>query len=424
MALDLDRHPCFNAHMRQRYGRIHLPVAPNCNVQCGFCNRQYDCVNESRPGVTSSVLQPEQALEYLRLVFEKRSDISVVGIAGPGDPFANADKTLTTLKLVRDHYPEMLLCVASNGMNVAQYAKELSDLNVSHVTITVNAVDPEIGAKIYRWFRDGTKVMRGIKGAEVLLNRQLEAITKLKQNGVVVKVNSIILPTINDNHITAIAKKMSELGVDIFNAIPLLPAAGSDFEHLGNPDKETVEQIRTQAQKYIPQMRHCARCRADAAGILGEGISDEIITLLKGCCSSTHDKHRSVAKRVAVATMEDIMVNQHLGNALSLSVFENSDKGPVFVEHRDTPIPGSGDERWKELGEKFSDCHTILVQFAGKTPREILSKYGIEVLTMEGLIIPALSEIFAGRPLPEYMTCAAPTRCGESCSGNGGGCGA
>jgi len=50
--VDFDRHPCFNAALRRRYGRVHIPVAPDCNVQCGFCNRRYNCVNESRPGVT------------------------------------------------------------------------------------------------------------------------------------------------------------------------------------------------------------------------------------------------------------------------------------------------------------------------------------------------------------------------------------
>lgn len=424
MALDLDRHPCFNVHMRHRYGRIHLPVAPKCNVQCKFCNRQYDCVNESRPGVTSTILTPEHALDYLRFAMEKRPDISVVGIAGPGDPFANADKTLKTLRLVRDYYPEMLLCVASNGMHVPEYARELADLKVSHVTITVNAVDPEISAEVYRWFRDGTRVMRGLKGAEVLLERQREAIRLLKQYGVAVKVNAIILPGINDEHIVTIAEKMSALGVDIFNAIALLPASGSDFEHLNQPDARLVEKIRNEAQRYIPQMRHCARCRADAAGFLGEGISDELMALMKGCCNSEHDKRLQMSRRVAVATMEGIMVNQHLGNALSLSIYENSDSGPEFVEYRDTPLPGGGANRWKNLAEMLPDCHTVLVQYAGESPREVLKHYGIDVIAMEGLIAPALKELFAGRPIPAYMTCGAPKQCGAGCGGSGGGCGA
>ena len=52
-------HPCFGGD-HSKAGRIHLPVAPGCNIKCGFCERRFDCANESRPGVTSKVLTPEQ----------------------------------------------------------------------------------------------------------------------------------------------------------------------------------------------------------------------------------------------------------------------------------------------------------------------------------------------------------------------------
>ncbi len=51
-------HPCFNEEAKHTSARVHLPVAPKCNIQCNYCNRKFDCVNESRPGVTSSVLAP------------------------------------------------------------------------------------------------------------------------------------------------------------------------------------------------------------------------------------------------------------------------------------------------------------------------------------------------------------------------------
>ena len=92
--LDLARHPCFNEDSKHRYGRIHLPVAPKCNIKCNYCDRKYDCVNESRPGVASAILTPTQALRYLERVREKLPNLAVVGIAGPGDPLANPAETL------------------------------------------------------------------------------------------------------------------------------------------------------------------------------------------------------------------------------------------------------------------------------------------------------------------------------------------
>src|SRR3974377_2068434 len=109
MPLDLTRHPCFNEAARRTAARIHLPVAPLCNIQCNYCKRGFDGVNESRPGVSSAVLSPGQALAYLESRVARDPRITVVGIAGPGDPFANADATIATLRLVRARFPEMLL---------------------------------------------------------------------------------------------------------------------------------------------------------------------------------------------------------------------------------------------------------------------------------------------------------------------------
>ena len=64
----LSRHPCYNRDAHREFARMHVPVAPRCNIQCNYCNRKYDCCNESRPGVTSEVLTPEQAAEKVAYV--------------------------------------------------------------------------------------------------------------------------------------------------------------------------------------------------------------------------------------------------------------------------------------------------------------------------------------------------------------------
>ena len=38
--IDFSNHPCFSKDAHKKYGRIHLPVAPRCNMQCNFCNRK------------------------------------------------------------------------------------------------------------------------------------------------------------------------------------------------------------------------------------------------------------------------------------------------------------------------------------------------------------------------------------------------
>lgn len=420
MTLDLTQHPCFNSNARHRTGRIHLPVAPKCNIQCNFCNRQYDCANESRPGVTSAVLTPAKALTYLDLALQKAPFLKVVGIAGPGDPFAQSEATLETLRLVREKYPEMLLCVATNGLNAEPHVDELARLEVSHVTVTVNAVAAEIGAEIYAWVRDGRNIYRGLAAAELLLSRQLGTIRALKAAGITVKINTIVVPGINDIHVPEIAEEMRDLGVDIMNCIPLYPVVGTPFETIQPPGRQETVRLRAQAAEFVPQMEHCTRCRADAVGLLGAQQSPELVDLLRACANgqTAADANRPY---IAVASMEGLLVNQHLGEASQLWIYRMLDGHPSLLERRETPEPGAGNERWRELARTIHDCHTVLVSGVGRAPRGILEQAGLRVIEMNGLIADGIVNLERTGDVPVWMR-KTFTGCGSGCQGTGMGC--
>ncbi len=424
--MNLQDHPCFNAQSRHRFGRVHLPVAPRCNIQCKFCNRRFDCVNESRPGVTSAVLTPAQAMVYLETVTTRLDNIRVVGIAGPGDPFANAAETLETCRRVRARYPEMILCLATNGLNLAPYVDELAELNVSHVTVTVNAVDPGVCAGIYAWMRVGKRVLRAEAGARVLLERQLDAIAALKARGITVKINSIIIPWVNDLHIPEVARRMGELKVDLFNAMPYYPSPGSALEHLEEPSAAKVATIREAAEAFVPQMRHCTRCRADAVGLLGEAPAKGLMTTLQNCqhleVLETGGAAVSSRPYLAVASLEGALVNQHLGEADRLLIYGEKQGRLGLIESRETPAPGGGRRRWAELAATLCDCRVILVNGAGEAPRSALNARGIDVIVCEGVIEEAVRAVFAGEDL-RHMAVRPPRACGAGCGGSGMGCG-
>jgi len=415
---DLSLHPCFNEEMRHKQARIHLPVAPNCNIQCNYCNRKYDCCNESRPGVTSSVLEPLQAFNYFIDLKQRLDNLSVVGIAGPGDPFANPEETLSTIELISSEYPEMLLCLSSNGLNLAPYIDRITKLNVSHVTVTINSLNPETLTKIYSWVRDGNMIYKGLDAAKLLLSRQLDAIVKLKEKGMIVKVNTVVIPGVNDNDIEALAKKVSELGADTMNCIPLYPTAGTPFENFQEPSKEMMVRIKTQISKYIKPMNHCARCRADAAGLLGHDLKESTALLNEYASRPGHDT--SERPYVAVATGDGLLVNLHLGEADSLYIYEQSPKGYKFIEQRLTPPNGTGDQRWVNLARTLRDCRAVLVSALGDNPRVILESCSIHVVQMTGLIDDGLEGIYEHRPIrsitrQEAMGCHG--KCSSSCEG-------
>ena len=419
MKPDFTKHPCFNPDVKGKYGRVHLPVAPKCNIQCGYCNRKYDCVNESRPGVTSNVLSPGQAAYYVEQLMEMKKPISVVGIAGPGDPFANPEETMETLRLIRKQHPEMILCVSTNGMNVEPYVAEMAELGVSHITITMNAIDPEVGKNIYAWVRDGKKPLRGLEAAETLLKRQMQAIKTIKSHGITLKINTILLPGVNEDHIGAVAEFAKSEGADLHNIIPLVPVADTMFEDSIEPTPAMIHAAREIAGSYLPQMTHCQRCRADACGLLAEGTTQETLEMIQDASNAPlkPDENRPY---VAVASREGVLVNQHLGEATELTIFENKDGAYAEVESRKTPDTGNGDARWTEMADLTKDCRALLVSGVGPKPTRILESSGLKVVVMEGLIDEALSQIYDGK---EIRSPIRKTKCGEACTGSGNGCG-
>jgi nitrogen fixation protein NifB len=393
-------------------------------MQCNFCNRKFDCMNESRPGVTSAVLTPAQAADYLDATLQRVPNIAVVGIAGPGDPFANATETLATLTAVHSRHPEMLLCLASNGLEIGPHIPALAALNVSHVTLTVNAVDPEIGAKIYAWIRDGRHPMRGLAAAKLLLERQLAAVVALKAAGIVVKINTIIIPGVNEHHIEDVATKMASLGVDIMNCMAFLPVAGAEFENIAPPPPTLIAGTRLRAGRHLPQMTHCARCRADAVGLIDRAMTTEDHNFL---AAFARPGGTDAARRnyVAVASEEGMLVNQHLGEAARVLIFkqdDGTDSGFKYVETRRAPSPGAGPARWAELADILHDCRAFLVAAAGPMPRRALEERGVRIVEMEGMIEEGLSAVFNDRPLSPSLT-RRFTSCGAGCKGTGTGCG-
>lgn len=416
--VDTSKHPCFNVGAKGLYGRIHLPVAPKCNIQCNYCNRKYDCVNESRPGVTSAVLGPAQAVHYVEQVIAKEPRISTIGIAGPGDPLANAYETLETMRRVRAKFPELIFCLSTNGLALPPHCEEIAKIGVSHVTVTVNAVDPEIGAKIYSWVRDGKVLYHGVEAAKLLLSRQLEGIKKLKELGVTVKTNTIFIPGLNDHHVEEVAVKMKELGVDLHNLLGLIPTEGTSFAEVPSPKNQELSAMRDKLEKIIPQMKHCRRCRADAVGLLDNDRSKEFSSCLKGCSTMTLTKDEE-RPYVAVASREGILVNQHLGEATTFQIWAK--EGDEFKKISDRPSPKTlgGPQRWYDLAATLKDCKAVLCQAVGETPRTVLEEEGLPVYTMNGLISQGLDRVFSGKDLSAFQP-----RQGKSCAGGGkgGGC--
>ncbi|MDD3857811.1 MAG: nitrogenase cofactor biosynthesis protein NifB [Methanoculleus sp.] len=274
----ISEHPCYSDKACHAFGRCHVPVAPKCNVQCNYCIRDFDCVNESRPGVTSRVLSPEEALNLVRKVMQEHPYVKVVGIAGPGEPLANPE-TFEALRLIHEEFPRLIMCISTNGLVLPESIEELAKYDVGNVTVTLNAIDPAIGEKIYSWVEYGGKKYHGREAAELLLSQQMKGIEMAVAKKMLVKVNTVYIPGINDEHIPEIAKKVGEMGAFTFNVIPIIPQY--KFAGITPPTPAEKREMQDQCEPYIKQMRHCARCRADAIGKLGQDVQSCIYQQMK-----------------------------------------------------------------------------------------------------------------------------------------------
>lgn len=389
------RHPCYSVEVHQQFARMHLPVAPNCNVQCNYCNRKFDCVNESRPGVTSEVLTPEQALKKYYWVKEKIQELSVVGIAGPGDALADWQYTKRTIEQIKAVDKDIIFCLSTNGLLLPRYAQEIVELGVHHVTVTMNALDPEIGAKIYRYAVYDGKRYEGVEAARLLCWNQLAGIEYLASHGVLVKVNIVMIQGINDQHIPDVVKKVKDLGAFITNIMPLIPADGSYFEHYPQTSMKALNEMRNRCQLDIQQMRHCQQCRADAIGKLGEDRSQEF----RMCQHHSEIPASTITTtkryRIAVTSKYGKLVDQHFGHAEEFTIYEGNSQDFKILEKR--PVAkyclgmeecGEEEGRQQSTINALQDCQAVLTMRIGRSAKEELAENGIRSIeycdTVEG----------------------------------------
>ena len=92
-------------------------------------------------------------------------------------------------------------------MTLPDHVDTIASYNVDHVTITINMVDPEIGAKIYPWVFYKHKRYTGVEAAKLLTERQLQGLEMLTARGILCKVNSVMIPGINDKHLVEVNRR-------------------------------------------------------------------------------------------------------------------------------------------------------------------------------------------------------------------------
>jgi nitrogen fixation protein NifB len=426
-------HPCYSEDAHHYFARMHVAVAPACNIQCHYCNRKYDCANESRPGVVSELLTPDQAVKKTLAVAATIPQMTVLGIAGPGDPLANPARTFETFRQLTEKAPDIKLCVSTNGLMLPQHIDELARANIDHVTITINCVDPDVGAKIYPWIFWENRRIHGREAAAILIEQQQKGLEMLVARGILVKVNSVLIPGVNDEHLKEVSRIVKAKGAFLHNVMPLIAEAehGTFYGVMGqrSPNPAELKALQDACAGDMNMMRHCRQCRADAVGLLGEDRGDEftldkieameidyeaamvvraefrakITAELEAKRAKAHAAPAAPAPQViqflprkekpalagrpvlmAVAAKNGV-VAVHFGHAKEFLVYEATAEGARLVGHRKAELYCSGDDTCGD-GESVLDrtikalvgCEVVLCSKIGYEPWGNLEAAGIQ----------------------------------------------
>lgn len=413
-------HPCYSEAAHHHFARMHVAVAPACNIQCNYCNRKYDCSNESRPGVVSEVLNPEQAVKKTLAVAAAIPQMSVLGIAGPGDALANPERTFSVFRELAKRAPDLKLCLSTNGLMLPEYVAQIVATKVDHVTITINCLDPDIGTQIYPWIFWQHRRVMGREAAEILIAQQQKGLEMLVAQGVLVKVNSVMIPGINDAHLKEVSRVVRSKGAFLHNVMPLIsdPAHGTHFGLTGQrgPSQEELQALQDACAGDMNMMRHCRQCRADAVGLLGEDRGAEFTlekiehiqitpefeeeamqrrTSLRAALNRELEAQRARMHapvqgrpvQMAVASSDGTLVDQHFGHARAFRIYEVSQHGVRFLGIRQAAqycggATDCGEAETENLLARtiatLADCERILCSRIGYEPWSKLESAGIQ----------------------------------------------
>jgi nitrogen fixation protein NifB len=339
-------------------------------------------------------MTPEEGLALLDRTLARGVAVDMVGITGPGDPLATHETTLRTLRLVRDKYPDMGLCLTTVGMGGASVAGELAALGLSHVTVLADAVSAGVAEDLYAWIRPSTRTVPLPQAAQALMDEQRQAVTAFVQAGLTVKVNTTVYPGHNADHVETIAETMAGLGAALMAVVPFWPVregggegGGEAGGNLPAPDMDLLDSVRERVARHISLMPSWGECGRDLVG-LEKGEAVKALTL-----------PRPVAGRpnVAVASVSGMDVDLHLGHAVKLLIYGPREDGlACLLDTRNAPEPGGGTSRWETLADTLGDCFALLAASAGESPREILSRRGVAVLITEGEIEGTVDALYGG----------------------------
>lgn len=201
--------------MKDQYGRdidyLRISLTDRCNLRCKYCMPDGICQTTH-----SEILTYEEILTVCQAALQL--GISHFKVTG-GEPFVRKN-AISFLRDLKELAPSCTVTLTTNGTLLKPYIKELRELGIDGINISLDAAQEE------RFF--------AITGSHAFAS-VLESIHLCAACGIRTKINALLLPG-NEDQLLPLARLAEEMPVDV-RLIELMPIGEGAALPVFSPDK-------------------------------------------------------------------------------------------------------------------------------------------------------------------------------------------
>lgn len=184
-----------------KYGRtfktLRISLINTCNLACLYCVEDENQNKENRLAHAEKALDLNELMNLVEILHQKL-DISTIRLTG-GEPLLYQDlvKLIKQIKLRTDIED---IKMTTNGFLLEKSAAELKEAGLTHINISLDAINKEVFYNISRR-KKIEPILKGIEAAQKL--------------GFNIKLNAVIMKRVNDSEVLPLFEYAKKLGITI-----------------------------------------------------------------------------------------------------------------------------------------------------------------------------------------------------------------
>lgn len=257
----LEKHPITDTHGRT-IDHLRLSVTSACNLRCLYC-RPGACPPSSRASLTD-----DQRLDLVSHLYAHRG-LRQLRLTG-GEPLLHGS-IVDLIARIRDAAPDLSLAMTTNGLRLAEVARDLRNAGLDRLNVSLDTIDPSR----YQTLTGGC-VDHVIGGLSAALDAGFPP----------PRINTVVLRGHNDDSLADLAEWAIDRGFEIrfLEAMPIGQAAEFNRSHFV-PEQRILRQIESRyLLRPLPSASGETSTRFVASNARHRGVIGIIAPLSKPFC--------------------------------------------------------------------------------------------------------------------------------------------